>query len=176
MGWLEIGLLPAPRGPSDGYLAKVAAELAAAAVNVTATMDGGVGPASVASRFLQEAVEASASAKGGDGGGSNVGYLKFLRFARFARFARVLKILKPQTQAQWRFQKSLEFKVIKMNKKFTASCEEYVSTLKSFSVDHDLVITKWEALLDAGTAVYLFRPFKHHLRYWKLLSFAEILR
>ena len=62
-----------------------------------------------------------------------------------------------------------------MNKKFTSSSSEYLSTIKSFAVDHDLVITKWDGLLDASTAVYLFQPFKHHLRYWKLVTFLENL-
>jgi len=180
LGWLEIALLPAVRGPSEAYLNRVAAARATATaiINTTARALTAVAPDSPVSRFLQDAAEsvaATSTSAEGEGGSSSVGYLKFLRFARFARFARVLKFFKPQTQSQWRFQKSLEFKIIKMNKKFSASCEEYLSTLKSFCVDHELVITKWDSLLDSGTAVYLFRPFKHHLRYWKLVTFAEIL-
>ena len=97
------------------------------------------------------------------------------RFARFARVLRLLKIFKPQTQAQWRFQKSLEFKVSKLNGKFRSSCEEYISTCKAFAVDHELIILSWDSLLDASTTVYLIQPFKHQWRYWKSVHHLETL-
>ena len=87
----------------------------------------------------------------------------------------MLKIFKPQSQAAWRFQKSLEFKVSKLNARFTSSCEEYISTCKAFAVDHELVVLSWDSLLDASSTVYLIQPFKHHLRYWKAIHFLESL-
>ncbi|GMH70488.1 hypothetical protein TL16_g05422 [Triparma laevis f. inornata] len=115
----------------------------------------------------------------GDGGGAGAAKLarlaRFARFARFARVLRLLKIFKPQSQAQWRFQKSLEFKITKLNGKFVSACEEYISTCKAFAVDHELVILSWDSLLDASSTIYLIQPFKHNMRYWKSVHHLETL-
>ena len=120
---------------------------------------------------LEDAIEGG----GGAGAAKMARLARFARFARFARVLRLLKIFKPQTQTAWRFQKSLEFKAMKVNQKFKSSCEEYVSTVKAFTVDHELVILTWDSLLDASSTVYLIQPFKHNFRYWKAIHFLEIL-
>ena len=120
-------------------------------------------------------VELDADQGSNAGAGRLARLARFARFGRFARVLRLLKMFKPQTQTQWRYQKTVEFKVSKLNSKFNASCEEYISTLNAFMVDHTLVILAWDTLLDSSSTVYLIQSFKHHLRYWKGVHFLEIL-
>jgi Ran GTPase-activating protein (RanGAP) involved in mRNA processing and transport len=74
---------------------------------------------------------------------------------------------------RWRLRRALPVKFEDMKKAFGNVKHEYTVGFGEFCVDHDLVISPWEALLDTCAYSYMIAPFKHWQYGWRIWFYVE---
>ncbi len=83
------------------------------------------------------------------------------------------KMKRDMKQGSWRIKKSLPMKFELMKRAYSNVKYEFAVTFDQYEIDHELLITDWESIIDTCAFGYMFRSFKHQCYQWRLVLMLE---